>query len=62
MEIYIKDSHITGKPDVGKVEFSLSNLLHDDVLSVWLPVKAINPKQKSFGSLHLEITSKVNLH
>ena len=57
--MYIKDSHLTGRPDVGKVEFPLSKLRANECLSVWLPVLPVNPNQQAQGELYLDLTYRV---
>ena len=58
LEVYIKDSPITGRPEVGKVEFPLNRLPTDGSLSIWLPVQQVNPGQESMGELHLDLSYK----
>ncbi|GMH35092.1 hypothetical protein BSKO_02960 [Bryopsis sp. KO-2023] len=58
LEIFIKDSHITGRPEVGKVELPLRRGVSDQTMSVWLPVQAVNPGQLPSGELHIEVTYK----
>ena len=61
LEVYIKDSHLTGRPDVGKVEFPLAKLKTNESLTVWLPVLPVNPNQQAQGELHLDLTYRVSL-
>eukprot|EP00210_Caulerpa_lentillifera_P007763 g7408.t1 len=58
LEVFIKDSHITGRPEVGKVEFPLDTLPKDGSLSIWLPIKQVSPGQSPTGELHLDISYK----
>lgn len=57
----MKDSHITGRPEVGRVEFPLRTGVSDNTLNVWLPVQSVNPGQSASGELRLELTYKVSL-
>ena len=60
LKIEIRDSHLTGHPDVGFVEFPLRNLVDGEVLSkLWLPVEPANPGQVKEGALLLDISYKV---
>lgn len=58
LEVYIKDSPITGRPEVGKVEFPLNKLPRDGSLSIWLPVQQVVPGQEPMGELHLDFSYK----
>lgn len=58
LEVFIKDSPITGRPEVGKVSFSLSLLPRDGSLSIWLPIEQVQPGQEPMGELHLDISYK----
>ncbi|CAD7700131.1 unnamed protein product [Ostreobium quekettii] len=56
LEVFIMDSHMTARPDVGKVVLPLARLRPDECLSVWLPVLPINAGQQAQGELKLDLT------
>jgi hypothetical protein len=58
LEVYVNDSHITGRPKVGKATFALKDLPSDGRLSKWLPLVPINPGQEVRGEVLLDITFK----
>lgn len=48
LTISIRDSHITGRPDVGYVRLALSQMPADGKMEAWLPVQARFPCFSSF--------------
>lgn len=58
LEIHVRDSHITGRPDVGHISFPLRDLPADGIASVVLPLEPANPGQKKEGEIVLDITYK----
>ena len=40
LTIDVRDSHITGRADVGRIEFSLASMPADGAVTLWLPVSA----------------------
>eukprot|EP00879_Flechtneria_rotunda_P007959 GHRR01008338.1.p1 GENE.GHRR01008338.1~~GHRR01008338.1.p1 ORF type:complete len:1287 (+),score=597.52 GHRR01008338.1:548-4408(+) len=58
LEVYVNDSHLTGRPKVGKAILQLRGLPPDGKLSVWLPLQPVNPGQKPMGEVLLDVTFK----
>lgn len=58
LEVYVNDSHLTGRPKVGKAVLRLKDLPPDGRLSVWLPLEPVNPGQRPQGEVHLDLTYK----
>ena len=40
LNIEIRDSHITGRPDVGRVDYALASMPRGGEVTLWLPVRA----------------------
>lgn len=59
LEIYVNDSHLTGRPKVGKAVLPLKELPTDGHLSLWVPLEPVSPGQKPQGEVLLDITFKV---
>lgn len=70
LEILVCDSHLTGKPEVGRIAFPLRNLTPDVGVSLWLPLESPGTKkgkpkggaaaaQRVEGEVLLELTYKV---
>lgn len=58
LDIHVKDSHLTGRPDVGRVQFALKDLPPNGQVQLWLGLEPTNPGQSWEGELMLEITYK----
>ena len=43
LEVRVRDSHLTGRADVGSVKFPLRNIPSDGHISTWLPVEVPLP-------------------
>lgn len=43
LELWIGDSPMTGRTEVGRCSFPLSRLVADDTADVWLPVESSMP-------------------
>jgi hypothetical protein len=59
LEVYVNDSHLTGRPKVGRATLSLRDLPPDRPLTVWLPLEPANPGQAAQGEVGLDVTFKV---
>lgn len=56
IEIVVRDSPITGRTDVGRAKFMLSQLSRDSTVDVWLPVESSMPGERTQGAVHLSLT------
>ena len=43
LDIRIRDSHLTGRPDVGYVRLPLSRIPSTGIINAWLPVQVPRP-------------------
>lgn len=62
LELMVKDSHLTGRTDVGRARFSLQDLGPDGKMSGWLkldPIGATGPHGQPPGEMLVEIAYKV---
>ena len=59
LEIYINDSHLTGRPKVGKAIVQLKDVpLDGHPMSLSVPLEPVNPGQTRQGEVLLDITFK----
>jgi hypothetical protein len=58
LEVYVNDSHLTGRPKVGKARLQLHDLPPDGRMTLWLPLETVNPGQGPQGEVLLDITFK----
>lgn len=58
LRISIRDSHLTGRPDVGWVDFVLRDIPEDGTITTWLPVQPTPPLTKGEGEILLDLTYK----
>jgi hypothetical protein len=58
LEVYVNDSHLTGRPKVGKARLQLRDLPPDGRMTLWLPLEPVNPGQGPQGEVLLDITFK----
>jgi hypothetical protein len=59
LEVYVNDSHLTGRPKVGKATLPLTNIPRDGKLTVSLPLEPVNPGQQAQGEVLLDVSFKV---
>jgi hypothetical protein len=59
LEVYVNDSHLTGRPKVGKATLPLANIPRDGKLTMSVPLEPVNPGQKPQGEVLLDISFKV---
>lgn len=59
LEVYVNDSHLTGRPKVGKATLALKDMPRDGKLTVSLPLEAVNAGQKAQGEVLLDVSFKV---
>lgn len=57
LEILIKDSQVTGRPNVGRIALPLSRVSAAGMHATWVPLEPVNPGQKPEGWLRLEVGS-----
>ena len=55
----MKDSHLTGRPEVGKASFRLADLPACGRISIWLPLGPSSPAYKAEGDVLLDLVYKV---
>ena len=58
LDVTVRDSHLTGRSEVGFVRFPLSAIPPDGCIDVWLPVQPIVTGHKQEGELLLQLTYK----
>lgn len=58
LEIWVRDSSITGRTEVGYARMPLSELPKDGAMDVWLPVESSMPGEKTQGAIHVALTYK----
>jgi hypothetical protein len=59
LELYVNDSHLTGRPKVGAARLRLTDLPPDGSASLWLPLEPVNAGQKApAGEVLLDISYK----
>ena len=54
----MNDSHLTGRPKIGKAYFALKDLPPDGSISMALPLEPVNTGQVAQGAVLLDITYK----
>lgn len=59
LEVYVNDSHLTGRPKVGKATLLLTDIPRDGKLTVSLPLEPVNAGQKPQGEVLLDVSFKV---
>lgn len=59
LDVTVRDSHLTGRSEVGYVRFPLSAIPPDGCIDVWLPVQPVVSGHKQEGELLLQLTYKV---
>jgi hypothetical protein len=59
LEVYVNDSHLTGRPKVGRATLPLSSVPRDGKLTVALPLEPVNAGQKPQGEVLLDVSFKV---
>lgn len=51
LEVHVRDSHLTGRADLGYIKFPLRSIPPDGHVTAWVPVQVRYPPSSSFSSL-----------
>lgn len=58
LEVWVRDSPITGRTEVGRARLPLRDLARDVAMDIWLPVESSMPGERTQGAVHVNVSYK----